>query len=64
LIETEWILEDEMADKGKNKSVPEGKANKKKGLSPEQRSRRIQQVLFGALAIIMVFTMIVSLIVH
>ncbi len=37
-------------------------APKKKGLSPEQRSRRIQQILFGSLALIMIISMLISLI--
>jgi hypothetical protein len=36
---------------------------KKKPVSPEQRSRRMQQIMFGALAVIMIFSMVVSLIV-
>lgn len=31
-------------------------------LSPEQRSRRMQQVLFGVLALIMVFSLVISLV--
>jgi hypothetical protein len=36
---------------------------KKKTVSPEQRSRRMQQIMFGGLAIIMIFSMVISLIV-
>jgi hypothetical protein len=64
LIDNEWFLEDDMADKGKNKSVPDSKTNKKKPVAPEVRSRRIQQIMFGALAVIIVFTMVVSLFMH
>ena len=46
-----------MQDKGSTKD------NKKKSVqNPEQRSRRIQQVLFGALALVMVISMVISLI--
>ncbi len=47
-----------MADKGSSKPV-----KKKTSLTPEQRSRRMQQILFGALAVIMIFSMVISLIV-
>lgn len=47
-----------MPDKGTS-----GKPTRRRSSqSPEQRSRRIQQVLFGALAVIMIFSMVISLI--
>jgi hypothetical protein len=46
-----------MADKVNSK--PEKKKN---ALTPEQRSRRTQQILFGLLAIIMIFSMVISLV--
>jgi hypothetical protein len=45
---------------GKDSSKP---VKKKNSLTPEQKSRRTQQILFGALAVIMIFSMVVSLIV-
>jgi hypothetical protein len=45
-----------MSDKVSSKDV-------KKKISPEQRSRRWQQVMFGLLAVIMIFSMVISLIV-
>jgi hypothetical protein len=46
-----------MADKVNSK--PEKKKN---ALTPEQRSRRTQQILFGLLAVIMIFSMVISLV--
>ena len=46
-----------MADKVSSK--PEKKKNV---LTPDQRSRRTQQVLFGLLAIIMIVSMVISLV--
>jgi hypothetical protein len=46
-----------MADKVNSK--PEKKKN---AMTPEQRSRRTQQILFGMLAIIMIVSMVISLV--
>jgi predicted nucleic acid-binding Zn ribbon protein len=46
-----------MADKVNSK--PEKKKN---AMTPEQRSRRTQQILFGLLAVIMIFSMVISLV--
>ncbi len=46
-----------MADKSSSKEPL-----KKKPLTPEQRSRRMQQIMFGVLAAIMIFSMVISLV--
>lgn len=35
---------------------------KKTRLSPEQRSRRMQQILFASLAVIMILSMVIALV--
>jgi hypothetical protein len=47
-----------MPDKGTS-SKP---TRKRSSISPELRSRRIQQILFGALAVIIIFSMVLSLV--
>jgi predicted nucleic acid-binding Zn ribbon protein len=52
-----------MADKRTITKAAGGKTERKKAsLSPEQRSRRIQSIMFGALALIMVLSMLISLV--
>jgi len=40
-----------------------GQSNRKATLSPEQRRRRIQQIVFAAMAIVLIISWIVSLVV-
>jgi hypothetical protein len=52
-----------MADKRTITKAAGGKAERKKAsLSPEQRSRRMQSIMFGSLAVIMILSMLISLI--
>lgn len=39
-----------------------GNQNKPRGRSEQQRAQRLQQVLFGGLAVIMIISMLISLI--
>ncbi len=48
-----------MPEKARDKS-----GRKKTGLTSAQKSRRTQQILFGVLALLMVFIMVISLIVR
>ncbi len=47
-----------MADKNSSSKAP----IKKKPLTPEQRSRRMQQIMFGTLAVIMILSMVIALV--
>ena len=42
----------------KSKTPPQ----KKPGMNPEQRSRRMQQIMFSVLAVIMIFSMLITLV--
>ncbi|MDD5370473.1 MAG: hypothetical protein PHQ40_15425 [Anaerolineaceae bacterium] len=48
-----------MADKRSNTKAA---GHKKAYLTPEQRSRRLQTIMFGALALIMILSMLISLV--
>lgn len=52
-----------MPDKSsRNKAAGAKTPRKRAGMSPEQRSKRIQTIMFGALAVIMVVSMVISLV--
>jgi hypothetical protein len=52
-----------MPDKRSITSSAGGKGSRKSTrMSPEQRNRRLQAILFGLLALLMVFSMIISLV--
>lgn len=51
-----------MNDKEQKKNAGKIAPAKKRRLTPEQRSRRLQQVTFSLLAVIMILSMVVALI--